>query len=100
MTKFFMPGKSSEEAETLYQGFRESVHLKMSERRIKSLTFWDDELHKQDTATVGDPAPSDGRIVMAIIETSDRYLIWVKGRGGDHMIVGKDEERGIEEFEP
>jgi hypothetical protein len=97
--KFFMPGKSAEDAENIYQGFQESVPY-ASEKRIYSLTFWDGELHKTVTAAVGKPAPGDGRIIMGILEANDRYLMWVKERGEDRMIVGKDEVRSVEEFEP
>jgi hypothetical protein len=100
MTKFFMPGKSSEQAELLYQGWRNSIALKTTERRILTVTFWDNELRKTVKATVGQPDPCEGRVVKGILESSDRYLVWVEGRGDDNMIIGKNEVRGIEEFEP
>jgi hypothetical protein len=93
--KFFMPGESPEDAETLYQGFRESY--RSTDARIYSITFRDGK--KEVKATVGKPDPLEGRMVMAILETNGPYRIWAKGRGFNHMMVGKDEVTTVEKFE-
>jgi len=102
--KFFMPGKSPEDAEKLYQGFRQSVAWRTSEARIYSLTFRDGlkKRSKEVKARVGDPDPLEGRIVMAILEADSFYLIWAEGRGENHMMVDKSDVPygGVEEFGP
>jgi hypothetical protein len=104
MTKFFMPDKSPEDAEILYQGFRATMAGKPGDARIYSLTFRDGtkKKWKEVRARVGDPDPLERRMVIAILETDSYYLIWTKGRGANPMMVGKSEvpPGGVEEFEP
>jgi hypothetical protein len=78
---------------------------KPSKARIYSLTFRDriKGKWKERKAIVGNPDPLEGRIVMAIVETySHYYVIWAKGRGGDHMKIDRSDvpPGGVEEFEP
>jgi hypothetical protein len=106
VTKFFMPGKSPEDAENLYQGFRNSVAKRIGEARIYSVTFRDGpkrKKRKQEVkVSVGNPDPLEGRMVMAILETDGYYLVWAKGRGDNHMMIDKSDVPygGVEEFEP
>ncbi|MGB7434878.1 MAG: hypothetical protein WBR26_10300 [Candidatus Acidiferrum sp.] len=101
--KFFMPGKSAKNAETLYQGFRQEVSG-TGEGRIYSLAFLE-RIHgkwKVLKVKVGSLDPLEGRMVMAIVKTKSYYFILEQGRGDNHMMVEKTEvpHGGVEEFEP
>ena len=50
-------------------------------QKFQSLTFWDNDERRTLTATVGRPAPGDGREVLLIEEGGWGYFIWLKGRG-------------------
>jgi hypothetical protein len=67
--------------------------------RIRSIRFWDTDTHQTLKATVGQPAPGDGREVLSIEEGGWGYSIWVKGRS-DPMNVSKEEVADAPEFEP
>jgi hypothetical protein len=95
--KFFIPDKSPEDAETIYQGFQDSVPYNISNVRIYSLTFRDGE--KDVKARVGFPDPREGRMVMAMLESDEFYLIWTAGRGYIHMMITKSDVTGVEKFE-
>ncbi len=71
--KFFMPGKSAEEAEELLKGFRDDVAWATSEKRIYGITFRDGK--KEVRARVGNLDPLEGRMVMAILEAGGFFLI-------------------------
>lgn len=96
--KFFMPDKSPQDAESIYQGFRESVPFNTSNARIYSLTFRD---HKKEVkARVGFPDPLEGRMVNAMLESDECYIIWAAGRGYNHMMINKRDVTGVEKFDP
>jgi hypothetical protein len=101
--KFFMPGKSAKDAETLYQGFRQEV-CGTNEGRIYGLTFLEriKGKWKELKVKVGSLDPLEGRMVMAIVKTKSYYFIWEQGRRGNHMMVEETEVPygGLEEFEP
>jgi hypothetical protein len=105
MTKFFMPDKSPEDAEKLYQGFRNEFPPGARQARIYSLTFRErikGKKWKEVKARVGDLDPLERRMVMAILETARFYVIWAKGRGDNQMMIEKGDviTGGVENFEP
>ncbi len=102
MTKFFMPGKSPEDAETLYQGLRDSIRVAANSPRIYRILFRDRIRGKwrDRKAIVGEPDPLEGRTVKAILKKADGcYVIWSSGRGFNHMTIDKSDVCEVEEFE-
>jgi hypothetical protein len=108
---FFIPDKSPEEAERLYEATRKfaagswAAHGEaIDDARIQSITFRD----RGGTvrAEVGQLDPCEGKVVMAILRTSaevKRYLICTANRGvfrGDPIVVEDHEVSRVEPFDP
>lgn len=102
--RFFVPTAEDDpvRAEHIYDAARREAApgRKLTDRRIHRLVF----SHEGTTYTaeVGQPAPRIGEPVFAILESDDLYFVCTPTRGalaGDPYLVGKNEVRGIVDFE-
>src|SRR5258708_27276028 len=101
--KFFLPHtRSPENAAILYDGikkFAASQTWHLSDRRIYRLQYRYGK--KTNDSVVGQPDPINGETVFAIFE-GNAYVICTTSRGtlrGEPILVGKDEEIAVEDFE-
>jgi hypothetical protein len=101
--KFFMPGtESPEAAERIYQRAREIYKAVETDTRIRSIKFWDDELHKDIELTVGKPDYLDRQDVKMILDCGVCYYAFTERRGGRDwpIMVNKHEVSHVEKFDP
>jgi hypothetical protein len=61
--KFFIPGKSPEDAERVYETLRKHYKGPETNARIRSISLWDRQLRKDVRASVGEREPWRGEIV-------------------------------------
>ena len=100
--KFFIPDtESPEAAEKIYQRARESYQAVETDARIRSITFWDIELRKDISLTVGKPDYLNHQDVKMILDCGACYYALTEKRGYREwpIMVNKQEVRHVEEFE-
>lgn len=108
--KFYIPHASSDEqAATVYQAIKsfakDMTGWDASDRHIRRIEYVHEG--KRYTAEVGELEPRTHEEVIAILETAPKkglpYLVCTPNRGvvrGEPMLVGDNEIRDIEDFEP
>ena len=99
--KFFIPDRSPKEGEKLYKALRKSAGKSetgaISEARIQSITYKNGDRTVQGTVGVWDAL--ECRMVIAILESGDSFLIFERGRLSDPIVVGKNEVSQVELFD-
>lgn len=99
--KFFIPDKSPEDGEKLYESIRKFVRKSftgvISDARIHSITYPHEGKTVQET--VGRWDPFERRVVIAILDAGDDYLVFERGRLSDPIPVAKKEVSHVELFD-
>jgi len=98
--KFFVPDVSPEHAEDIYNDFR-ALH-KATDKRIRSITYFDRELGTEVQLCVGKEEPWSGDKILLILLCYPRAYVFTKERGiesGAPFMVQTTDTR-LEEFEP
>jgi len=103
--KFFIPqAERPEQAEEVYAATKkfaaETMGWQIGDARVRRITYTDKG--KLVRATVGNPEPREGELVIAILE-SNTYLVCTPNRGvlcGMPIMIGKREVTDVEYFEP
>lgn len=102
--RFFIPGaETPEEAEQVYAATKkfaaETMGWEIGDGRIRSITYTDKG--KSVRATVGEPEPREGQLVVAILD-SNTYLVCTPNRGVIRdmpIMVGKLEVTHVDWFD-